>query len=132
MTHPFKIAAQVFAAAIIVVAIAAAIPAEAGAMNPVSANGFSCSSTPAPDSRALIECNGQFPGVQGMFGATGYDIVHVEYTPDNRKRYFYMSETGCLIMNALDGNSLAVDRSGSKKQFGAFTDAMAWCYEGVK
>ena len=104
----------------------------AHAAAPVSANGFTCTQNPVAGGRALVECTGQFPGVAGLFAATGYDIVHVEYTPDNKKRYFFMSETGCLILNAGDNTALAIDRSGTKKQFPAFMDAMSWCYSGGK
>ncbi|MFA5810785.1 MAG: hypothetical protein WC956_00465 [bacterium] len=96
----------------------------------ISANGFNCTQQPTPDKRSLVECIGQFPGVTGIFAGTGYDIVHVEYSPDNKKRYFYMSETGCLILNAGDNTALATDKSGAKKQFAAFMDAMGWCYSG--
>jgi hypothetical protein len=96
----------------------------------VSANGFTCTQQPTPDKRSLVECIGQFQGVAGIFAATGYDIVHVEYSPDNKRRYFYMSETGCLILNAGDNAALATDRAGGKKQFSAFMDAMSWCYTG--
>ncbi len=96
----------------------------------VSANGFNCTQQPTPDRRSLVECIGQFQGVPGIFAGTGYDIVHVEYSPDNKKRYFYMSETGCLILNAADNTALATDKSGIKKQFPAFMDAMNWCYTG--
>ena len=98
----------------------------------VSANGFTCTQKPVPNNRALVECIGQFPGVTGLFAGTGYDIVHVEYSPDNKKRYFFMSETGCLILNAGDNTALATDRSGTKKQFTAFMDAMSWCYSRGK
>ena len=99
----------------------------AHAVGVVSANGFTCTAQPA-NNRNLVECIGQFPGVAGLFAATGYDIVHVEFSPDNQKRYFYMSETGCLILNANDNTALAADKSGQRKQFPAFMDAMNWCY----
>ena len=102
------------------------------AIEAVSANGFTCTQQPAPNNRLLVECIGQFPGVAGLFAGTGYDIVHVEYSPDNKKRYFFMSETGCLILNAGDNAALATDRSGTKKQFAAFMDAMSWCYSRGK
>ncbi len=104
----------------------------AHAIEAVSANGFTCTKKPLPNNRALVECIGRFPGVTGLFAATGYDIVHVEYSPDNKKRYFFMSETGCLILNASDNTALATNRSGTKKQFTVFLDAMNWCYSGGK
>jgi hypothetical protein len=94
----------------------------------VSANGFACTERPVAGGRALVECTGQFPGVVGIFGATGYDIAHIEYSPDNKRRYVFMSETGCLILNAGDNAALATDRTGTKKQFPAFMNAMEWCY----
>lgn len=106
----------------------------AGAANAavVSANGFNCTQEAASGNRSLVECIGQFQGVAGIFAGTGYDIVHVEYSPDNKRRYFYMSETGCLILNAGDNTALATDKSGAKKQFSAFMDAMGWCYTSVQ
>ncbi len=98
----------------------------------VSANGFNCTQEAASGNRWLVECIGQFPGVTGIFAGTGYDIVHVEYSPDNKRRYFYMSETGCQILNAADNTALATDKSGAKKQFPAFMDAMSWCYTSVQ
>ncbi|MBN1283366.1 MAG: hypothetical protein JXA24_06315 [Proteobacteria bacterium] len=120
-----RIVFALLAAALMVVASG---PAQA--IEVVSANGFTCTQQPAPGNRSLVECIGQFPGVAGLFAGTGYDIVHVEYSPDNKKRYFFMSETGCLILNASDNTALATDRSGTKKQFPAFMDAMGWCYGG--
>ena len=96
----------------------------------VSANGFTCTAQPAKTG-SLVECIGQFQGAQGLFGATGYDIVHVEFTPDNQRRYTYMSETGCLILAAADKSALATDKSGTKKQFANAMDAMQWCYTGA-
>ena len=104
----------------------------AHAIEAVSANGFTCTQKPVQGNRALVECTGQFPGVNGYFGGTGYDIVHVEYSPDNKRRYFYMSETGCLILNAGDNTALATDSTGTRKQFAAFMDAMSWCYSRGK
>ena len=95
----------------------------------VSANGFTCTAEAGKNGN-LVECIGQFQGATGLFGATGYDIVHVEFTPDNQKSYTYMSETGCLILSAADKSALAVDKSGTKKQFGGVMDAMQWCYTG--
>ncbi len=95
-----------------------------------SANGFKCTGQPTSDGRQIVECTGAFPGVTGVFGGTGYDIVHVEYSPDNKRRYFYMSETGCLILNAGDGAALATDGKGGKKEFPSFMKAMEWCYKG--
>ena len=105
---------------------------EVHAIEAVSANGFTCTQQPVKGNRSLVECTGQFQGVTGLFAATGYDLVHVEYTPDNKKRYFYMSETGCLILNASNNAALATSRSGTKKQFTTFMDAMNWCYSGGK
>lgn len=95
----------------------------------VSANGFTCQATPSKSGQ-LVECSGQFPGVAGLFGATGRDLVQIEYSPDNKRRFFYMSDTGCLILNADDNTAAAIDKSGTKKTFGAFLDAMSWCYTG--
>ena len=117
---------SVLAAALIVCAAGAAQAAV------FSANGFNCTQDAASGNRWLVECIGQFPGVTGLFAGAGYDIVHVEYSPDNKKRYFYMSETGCLILNAGDNTALATDKSGGKKQFTAFMDAMGWCYASVQ
>lgn len=118
---------------IIVIALACilSIPVSAHAVGVVSANGFTCTAT-AAGNNSLVECSGSFPGVTGLFGGTGYQIAHIEYSPDNKRRYFYMSETGCLIMNAADGRAVAIDRSGGKKQFGGFMEAMEWCYSGGK
>lgn len=110
--------------------IVGATPA-AHAVGVVSANGFKCTQKSVQNNRALVECVGQFPGVAGSFSGTGYDIVHVEYTPDNKKHYFFMSETGCLVLNT-DDTALATDKSGTRKQFTAFMDAMKWCYTGGK
>lgn len=99
------------------------------ALQVVSANGFNCTSQPV-GGKSLVECMGQFQGVTGIFSATGYDMVHVDFTPDNQRRYSYMSETGCLILAASDKSALASDKSGAKKQFGSFMDAMQWCYTG--
>lgn len=107
-------------------------PTSSHAIEAVSANGFNCTKKPVAGGKALVECIGQFPGVVGIFAATGYDIVHVEYSPDNKKRYFFMSETGCLILNAGDNTALAANRSSTKKRFNAFMDAMSWCYSGGK
>lgn len=96
----------------------------------VSANGFTCQATPTKAGQ-LVECSGQFPGVAGLFGATGRDLVQIEYSPDNKRRFFYMSDTGCLILNADDNTAAAVDKSGTKKTFTAFLDAMSWCYTGA-
>ncbi len=116
---------------LIIVAIVC-MPLSTFAIEAVSANGFTCTQQQAPNKRALVECIGQFPGVTGIFAGTGYDLVHVEYSPDNKRRFFFMSETGCLILNANDNTALATDRSGTKKQFTAFLDAMNWCYSGGK
>jgi hypothetical protein len=111
-------------------AVMVGIAGTADAAAVVSANGFSCTQEQAKDGRTLVECIGQFQGVTGLFAGTGYDIVHVEYSPDNKKRYFFMSETGCLILNAADNTALATDKAGVRKQFTSFMDAMNWCYTG--
>ncbi len=118
----------VFAAALAVLAVSAAAFA-AGPLPVISANGFSCTAQPVGE-RNLVECMGQFQGVAGLYAATGYDMVHVDFTPDNQRRYSYMSETGCLILAAADKTALATDKSGVKKQFSSYTDAMQWCYTG--
>jgi hypothetical protein len=104
----------------------------ANATEVVSANGFNCNQQTVSKGKTLVECTGQFQGVTGIFAATGYDIVHVSYSPDNKRRYTYMSETGCLILNASDNAALATDKSGTKKQFTKFMDAMSWCYSSSK
>ena len=101
----------------------------AQALPVVSANGFNCTAQPVGE-KSLVECMGQFAGVAGVFSATGYDMVHVDYTPDNNRRYSYMSETGCLILAASDKSALATDKSGRKQQFNSFMEAMQWCYSG--
>lgn len=117
-----------YAAGIAVLAASAAAFA-AGPLPVISANGFSCTAQPVGE-RNLVECMGQFQGVAGLYAATGYDMVHVDFTPDNQRRYSYMSETGCLILAAADKTALATDKSGVKKQFSSYTDAMQWCYTG--
>ena len=117
-----------YAAGIAVLAASAAAFA-AGPLPVISANGFSCTAQPVGE-RNLVECMGQFQGVAGLYAATGYDMVHVDFTPDNQRRYSYMSETGCLILAAADKTALATDKSGTKKQFSSYTDAMQWCYTG--
>lgn len=99
------------------------------AANVFSTNGFKCTATPAK-SGTLVDCDGAFPGVNGLFGATGYDIAHIEYSPDNKNRYTYMSDNGCLILTAADGTSVAVNRAGNRAKFNTFLDAMSWCYTG--
>jgi hypothetical protein len=118
--------------AILAAALVVGSTSVADAVAVVSANGFKCTQQSTSNNKALVECIGQFPGVDGFFAGTGYDIVHVEYSPDNKKRYFFMSETGCFILNASDKTALATDRSGTKKQFSAFMDAMEWCYSESK
>jgi len=116
-------------AAALAVILASAAAFAAGPLPVVSANGFSCTAQPVGE-KNLVECMGQFQGVAGIYAATGYEMVHVDFTPDNQRRYSYMSETGCLILAAADKTALAVDKSGAKKQFSSFTDAMQWCYTG--
>ncbi len=118
--------------ALLAAAIVVGATPVAHAVAVVSANGFKCTQKSTSSNRALVECIGEFPGVTGLFAGTGYDIVHVEYSPDNKKRYFFMSETGCFILNASDKTALATDKSGTKKQFSAFMDAMEWCYKEGK
>lgn len=103
----------------------------ADAANVFSANGFNCTSTPVKNG-TLVDCDGQFPGVNGIFGGTGYELAHIEFSPDNKNRFYYMSDTGCLIMTAADNKSVAVDRSKNKNGFAAFDDAMGWCYKGAQ
>ncbi len=103
----------------------------AQAANVFSANGFNCTSTAAKNG-TIVDCDGAFPGVTGLFGATGYDLAHIEYSPDNKNRYSYMSDTGCLILTAADNKAVAVDRSKNKNNFDSFTDAMGWCYKGAQ
>lgn len=99
--------------------------------NVFSANGFNCTATPAKNG-TLVDCDGVFPGVNGLFGATGYELAHIEYSPDNKSRFSYMSDTGCLIMTAADNKSVAVDHTKNKSNFNSFTDAMGWCYKGAQ
>lgn len=103
--------------------------APAIAANVFSTNGFQCTGTQAKGG-TLVDCDGQFPGVNGLFGATGYDLAHIEYSPDNKNRFLYMSDTGCLIMTNPENVSVATDRQGRKDKFNAFMDAMNWCYTG--
>ena len=94
----------------------------------ISANNFQCSATPAK-SGSLVECIGQFPGVTGIFGATGFDVVQISYSPDNQRRYYYMSETGCLILTAPDKTSVAMSAAKKQMKFASFMEAMQWCYQ---
>ena len=118
--------------AILVAVVIIGVAGAADALEVVSANGFNCNQQSVSKDKTLVECTGQFQGVKGIFAATGYDIVHVSFSPDNKRRYVYMSETGCLILNAADDAALATDKSGTKKQFTKFMDAMSWCYSGGK
>lgn len=97
----------------------------------VSANNFTCTSTPAKD-RALVECIGTFPGTVGLFGGIGYDLVQVSFSPDNKRKFTYMSDTGCLILGAPDGSAAAVSGTGKQTKAASFMDAMQWCYQGSK
>lgn len=118
--------------AIVVLAAVAAIiftSAPLHAAGPVSANNFTCTATPA-NGRNLIECIGTLPGATGLFGGTGYDLVHVAYSPDNQKKYTYMSDTGCLILTAPDKSAYAVSAAKKEQKFASFLDAMGWCYKG--
>lgn len=103
----------------------------AEAANVFSANGFNCTSTSVKNG-TLVDCDGSFPGVNGIFGGTGYELAHIEFSPDNKNRFYYMSDTGCLIMTAADNKSVAVDRSKNKNGFTTFEDAMGWCYKGAQ
>jgi len=103
----------------------------AQAANVFSANGFRCSGTQTKGG-TLVDCDGAFPGVNGLFGGTGYDLAHIEYSPDNKNKFFYMSDTGCLIMTNAENVAVATDRASSKNKFNAFMDAMNWCYTGIQ
>jgi hypothetical protein len=103
----------------------------ARAANVFSANGFNCTATAAKNG-TIVDCDGVFPGVAGLFGATGYELTHIEYSPDNKNKYSYMSDTGCLIMTAADNKSVAIDRSKNKSNFDSLADAMGWCYKGAQ
>ncbi len=118
--------------ALLITALMFGIVGIADAIEVVSANGFNCDQQTVSKNKTLVECAGQFQGAKGVFAATGYDIVHISYSPDNKRRYFYMSETGCLILNAANNEALATDKSGTKKQFSKFMDAMSWCYNSGK
>jgi len=119
------IVSGVFALLILVLA------AYADAANVFSANGFRCTGSPTK-SGTLVDCDGAFPGVNGIFGGTGYELSHIEYSPDNKNRFLYMSDTGCLVMTTADNASVAVDRTNNKNKFNAITDAMQWCYTGAQ
>ncbi len=113
--------------------VAAAIVAITATANAavVSSNNFTCTAAPSGQ-RSLVECTGTFPGVAGLFQATGYDVVHVAYSPDNQRKFYYMSDTGCVLLMAPGGETVATDSSGQKTKFPSFTDAMGACYQKKK
>ncbi|MBL7684486.1 MAG: hypothetical protein JNK65_00415 [Deltaproteobacteria bacterium] len=85
----------------------------------ISGNGFSC-----VKSQILVTCQGQFPGVAGIFSSSGTYGVQLSYdTPPPRpQRFLFDSTTGCLMQIQLGpaGESLSVfvkNSAGRSKQF---------------